>query len=296
MGSMSVKPGSKLVTPVGNSSALSTESSQTDKCHLTRPSEVVMMPSTPSSLRLVLESTSQDVSSSISNQPSSMRSELVPTDNSSTQNNLFLVKKTLPTTSPEVITPLVKKSSISASTESENSLTNVLVSKVSSSSTLSAVVPDPVLVPSSSRDSLSITARSPSLVSPSTHLPKSPPLLLSHTTPSSPLTLFLSIPMSLSCLTTKPSTISAEEPLILRDPPTPTSTDSSPRSSPPLPPPSDSMVPSTSISLSSRPTSSPTPESISCFPLTPPSSPPRKLTTSNSPSLRSPTPPSSPPP
>merc|ERR1711981_320214 len=282
MGSMSVKPGSKLVTPVGNSSALSTESSQTDKCHLTRPSVVVMMPSTPSSVRLVLESTSQDASSSISSQPSSMRSEPVPTDNSSIQSNSSLVKRMLPTTSPEVTTPLVKKSSISVSTESENLLTNVLVSKVSSFSTPSVVVPDPVSVPSSSRDFLLITVRNPSSVSPSTHPHRSLPLLSNHTTPSSPPILFLSILMSPSCLTTKPSTISAEEPLILRDPPTPTSTDSSPRSSPPLPPPSDSMVPSTSISLSSRPTSSPTPESISCFPPTPPSSPPRKLTTSNS--------------
>merc|ERR1711881_825679 len=267
-----------------------------DKCHPTRPLVEVTMPSTPSSPRLVPESTSQDVCSSISSQPSSMRSELVPTDNSSTPSNSSPVKRMLPTTSPEDITPLVRTSSISVSTESENSLTNVPVSKVSSSSTPSVVVPDPVLVLSSLRDSPSITVRSPSLVSPSTHPHRSPLLLLSHTTPSSPLTLFLSTPMSLSCLTTKPSTISAEEPLILRDPPTPTSTDSSPRSSPPLPPPSDSMVPSTSISLSSRPTSSPTPESISCFPLTPQSSLPRKLTTSNSPSPRSPTPLSSPPP
>merc|ERR1712007_220780 len=252
--------------------------------------EVVMMPSTPSSPRLVLESTSQDVSSSISNQPSSMRSELVPTDNSSTPSNSSPVKKMLPTTSPEVITPLVKKSSISTSTESENLPTNVPVSKVSSSSTPSVVVPDPDSVLSFLRDSPSITVRNPSLVSPSTHPHRSPPLLSSHTTPSSPPILFLSILMSPSCLTTKPSTISAEEPLVLRDPPTPTSTDSSPKSSPPLLPPSDSMVPSTSISLGSRPTSSPTPESISCFPLTPQLSLPRKLTTNNSPLPKSPTP------
>merc|ERR1712057_50396 len=105
-----------------------------DKCHLTRPSVVVMMPSTPSSPRLVLESTSQDASSSISSQPSSMRSELVPTDNSSTQSNSSLVKKMPPTTSPEVTTPLVKKSSISASTESESSPISAQVSKVSWSS------------------------------------------------------------------------------------------------------------------------------------------------------------------
>merc|ERR1712228_933480 len=164
------------------------------------------------------------------------------------------------------------------------------------SSTPSVAVPDPVSVLSSSRDCPSITARNPSSVSPSTHPHRSPPLLLSHTTPSCPLTPSSSIPMSLSCLTTRPSTISAEEPSTLRDPPTPTLTDSSPRLSLPLLPPSDSMVPSTSISLSSRPTSCHTPESISCFHPTPQLSLPRKLTTSNSPSLRSPTPLSSPPP
>jgi hypothetical protein len=46
----------------------------------------------------------------ILNQLLLMKSELVLTDNSSTQNNLFLVKKMLPTTSPEVTTPSVKKS------------------------------------------------------------------------------------------------------------------------------------------------------------------------------------------
>merc|ERR1712048_253694 len=252
-----------------------------------------MMPSTPSSPRLVLESTSQDASSSISSQPLSMRSELVPTDNSSIQSNLSLVKRMPLTTTPEVTTPSVKKSSISVSTESESLLTNVLVSKVSSFSTPSVVVLDPVSDLSSSRDSPSITVRSPSSVSPSTHPHRSPPLLLSHTTPSCPPTLSSSTLTSPSCSTTRPSTISAEEPSILRDQPTPTLTDSSLRLSPPLLPPSDSMVPLTSISLSSKPTWSHTPESISCFPPTPQSSPLRKLTTSNSPSLRSPTPPSS---
>merc|ERR1711937_865693 len=180
-----------------------------------------MMPSTPSSPRLVLESTSQDASSSISSQPSSMRSELVPTDNSSTQSNSSLVKRTPPTTSPEVTTPLVKKSSISVSTESESLLTNVLVSKVSSFSTPSVVVLDPVSDLSSSRDFPSTTVRSPSSVSPSTHPHRFPPPLLSHTTPCSPLTPSLSTPMLLSCSIMRPSTISAEETSISRDQPTP---------------------------------------------------------------------------
>merc|ERR1712086_614818 len=143
--STSVKPVSKSVTPAGSSSALSTESSQTVKCHPTNPSVVVMTLSTPSSPRLVLVSTSQEPSSSISSQPLSMRSEPVPTDNSSTQSNSSPVKKMLPTTSPEDITPSVKKSLISASTESESFPINALVSKVSSSSTPSVEEPVPDL-------------------------------------------------------------------------------------------------------------------------------------------------------
>merc|ERR1711881_21591 len=146
------KPVSKLVTPAGSSSASSTESSQMVKCHQTNPSVVVMMLSTPSSPRLVPVSTSQDPSSSISSQPLSMRSEPEPTDNSSIQSNSSQVKKMPPTTSPEVTTPLVKKSSISASTESENLPINAQVSKVSSFSTPSVVVPDLDLDLSSSRD------------------------------------------------------------------------------------------------------------------------------------------------
>merc|ERR1712060_57464 len=87
-----------------------------------------------------------------------------------------------------------------------------------------------------------------------THPHRSPPLSSSHTTLCSPLTPSLSTPMSPSCSTTRLSTISAEETSTLSAQPTPTSTESSLRSSLPLPPPSDSMVPSTSISLSSRPT------------------------------------------
>merc|ERR1712188_342505 len=90
------------------------------KCHPTKLSEVVMIPSTPSSPRLALASTSHVPSSSIWNQLLSMRSELVLTDNYSTPNSSSLVKKMPPTTTPVVTTPLVRKSSISSSTESEN--------------------------------------------------------------------------------------------------------------------------------------------------------------------------------
>merc|ERR1711934_624963 len=162
------------------------------------------------------ESTPQEPSSSISSQPLSMRSEPEPTDNSSIQSNSSQVKKMPPTTSPEDITPLVRKSSISASTESESLPINALVFKVSSPSLPSVVVPDPVSDLSSSRDFPSITVRNPSSVSSSTHPHRSPPPLLSHTTQFSQPTLFLSTLMSPS------SMISAEETSTLRDQPTPT--------------------------------------------------------------------------
>jgi len=180
------------------------------------------MLSTPSFPRLVPVSTSQDLSSSISNQPLSMRSELVPTDNSSIQSNLSQEKKMPPTTSPEDITPLVKKSLISALIESESFLINAQVSKVSLSSTPSVEELDQVSVPSSSRDFRSIMVRNPSSDSPFIHHHKSQLPLLSLITLSSPLTPFLSTLMSPLSLIMKPSMISAEETLILRDQPTPT--------------------------------------------------------------------------
>merc|ERR1712048_124541 len=182
----------------------------------------VTMPSTPSSPRLVPVSTSQELSSSISSQPLSMRSELEPTDNSSIQSSSSPVRKMPPTTSPEVTTPLVRKSLISALTESENLPISALVSKVSLSSKPSVVVPDPVSDLSSSRDFPSTTVRNPSSVSPSTHPHRSPPPLLSHTTPFSPPTPSSSTLMSPSCSTMRPFMISAEETSISRDQPTPT--------------------------------------------------------------------------
>merc|ERR1712048_454003 len=220
--STSDRPVSRSVTPAGSSSALSTESSQTVRCHLTRPSVAEMMLSTPSSLRLVLASTSQELSSLISSQPLLMRSEPEPTDNSSTQSSSSPERRMPPTTSPEVTTPLVRKLLISASTESESSPISALVFKVSLSSRLSVVELDPDLDLSSSRDSPSTTVRNPSSVSPSTHPHRSPPLLLSHTTPCSPPTPSSSTPMSPSFSITRPSTISAEETSISRDQPTPT--------------------------------------------------------------------------
>merc|ERR1711939_928884 len=133
------------------------------------------------------------------------------TDNSSIQSNSSQERKMLPTTSPEDITPLVRKSSISASTESESLPISALVSKVSLPSTPSVVVPDLDLDLSSSRDFPSTTVRNPSSVSSSTHPHRSQLPLLNHTTPFSQPPLFSSIPMLPLSSITKPSMISAEE-------------------------------------------------------------------------------------
>merc|ERR1712212_14868 len=97
------KPVSRSVTPAGNCTVLSTVSSLMVRCQVTRPSEVVMIPSTPSSLEL--ESTSQEPSSSILNQLSSMRSVPVPTVNCSTPNSRSPAKRMPPTTTLVVTTP-----------------------------------------------------------------------------------------------------------------------------------------------------------------------------------------------
>jgi hypothetical protein len=151
-----------------------------------------------------------------------MKLELEPTDNFSTQSNSSQERKMPPTTSPEDTTPLVRKSSISASTESESSLINAQVSKVSSSSTQSEEELDQDLDPFFSKDFQSITVKNQNLVSLSTHLPKFQLQSLSHTTQYSQLTHFLNTLMLPLFLIMKPFMISAEETLISRDQLTPT--------------------------------------------------------------------------
>merc|ERR1712226_1591274 len=100
-----------------------------DRCQATKQSEAVTILSTPFSLKPAPENTSHEPFSSIWNQLWWMKSELEPTDNFSTPNNLLPVKKTPLTTTPEVTTPSVKNSSIWCSTEPENSPISALVSK-----------------------------------------------------------------------------------------------------------------------------------------------------------------------
>lgn len=184
-----------------------------------------------SSQRLELENTSQDVSWLTQNQLSLMRLDLELTDNSSIQSNSFLVKRMLPTTSPEVTTPLVEKLSISVLTESENLLTIVLDFKVSSSSTLLEEVLDQVQVLFFWRDFLLIMVRSLNQVSQSILPHKSLLLLLNHTTQFFLLTHCWNILMLLLCWIMKPFMIFVEEIWILKDQPIPILTDQLLRSS-----------------------------------------------------------------
>merc|ERR1712142_855825 len=73
------KPVSRSVMPAGSCTAWSTVSSLMARCPLTRPSAVAMTPSTPSSARLALASTSPGPSSSIWSPLSSIRSVPAPT-------------------------------------------------------------------------------------------------------------------------------------------------------------------------------------------------------------------------
>ena len=151
-----------------------------------------------------------------------MKLELEPTDNYSIQNNSFQERKMLPTTSPEDTIPLVKKSLISALTESENLPINAQVSKVSLSSMQLEEVLDQDLDLFFSKDFQSITVRNPNSDSLFIHPHKSQLPSLSHTIQFFQLTLFLSTPMLQLFLITKPSMIFAEETLISKDQLTPT--------------------------------------------------------------------------
>merc|ERR1711957_68041 len=105
---------------------------------------------------------------------------------------------------------------------SESLPISALVSKVSSHSPPSVEEPVPDSDPFSSRDFPLIMVRNPSSDSPSIHPHRSPPPLLNHTIPSLPPIPSSSTPMLPLSSITKPSMISAEETLILRDQPTPT--------------------------------------------------------------------------
>ena len=115
-----VKEVYKSETHAGNSSVLNMEFNLMVKCLQIKLLEVVMMHSIHSSLKLELESMSQELSSSIFNQLLLMKSEQELIDNFSILNNSSQEKKMLQTISLEDIILLVKKSLTFAWTESEN--------------------------------------------------------------------------------------------------------------------------------------------------------------------------------
>jgi len=147
------------------------------------------MHSTLSSPKPEPENTYQDAFSSIWSQLSSMKLELVHTDNYSTLNNWSQEKKMPPTTLLEDITPLEKKSLTFAWTESENSLITVLDSKDSWFSTQSEVVPDQDLDHYCSKDFQSIMEKNPNSDSQFIHLHKFQLPLLNLTIQFCPLIL-----------------------------------------------------------------------------------------------------------
>lgn len=191
-----------------------------------------MMLSTLSSQKLEQENMSQEVSFWTQSQQLLMRSELGPTDNSSTQSNSYLARKMLPTISPEVTTQSVGKSSTFVQTELENQLTTVLDSKDSLSSVPSEEVLGLVWDLFYQRDSRLTMVKNPSWVSPSILLLRSLLLQSNLTILSFLPTLFWNILTSPSCQTTRPSMTSAEDNWTSRDPLIPTLTDWLPRSSP----------------------------------------------------------------
>ncbi|VAH09648.1 unnamed protein product [Triticum turgidum subsp. durum] len=119
---------------------------------------------------------------------------------------------------------LARRLLICALTVSGSFQTTALVSRDSLSSTLLEVELALALVLFCWSASLLTMERSPSLGSQCTHHPRSPPLLLSHTTVSCPPTPSLSTLMCLSFLTMRPSMTSAAAPLTLSAQHTPTST------------------------------------------------------------------------
>ena len=119
---------------------------------------------------------------------------------------------------------LARRLLICAWTVSESLLITALVSRVSwfSMPLVEALVLG--LVPFSWSVCLLTMARNQNWVSQSTLLHRSPHLLLSPTTVSSPPTPFSNTPMWLYFWTMRQSMIFAGAPLTLNDPPTPTST------------------------------------------------------------------------
>merc|ERR1740123_2109892 len=236
---------------------------------LTQPVPITVTPisnsreSTSTITRPLVEDTSQEPSSWISNQEPWTPSELDHSVNSSDRTTSSSDKPVPVTTGPRVITPKVPSLSTPSSMSSERKPKVAIASKVSKSPTPSVVVPDPVWEPSSSPRSEKSTQTESWPLSPSCHPQRSLIPSSSHTTPPFPSINLLRTPMRLCALITKPFTISASEPSSSPPQPTVILTISSPPPSPVSLAASDSQVNSTPISESSLSTSSHSQDSIS---------------------------------
>merc|ERR1711998_215845 len=224
---------------------------------LTQPVPTTVIPisnsreSTCTTTRPPVEDTSQEVSSWILSQEPWTPSEPDHSDSSSDQTTSSSDKLVPVTTGPRVTTPRVPSSSTPSLMSSERKPKVAIASKVSRSPTLSVVVPDPVWEPSSSPRSEKSTQTESWPLSPSCHPQRSPIPLLSHTTPPSQSISSSRTPMRLCALITRPSTISASEPLSSPPQPTVILTISSPLPSPVSPAASASQVSLTPISETS---------------------------------------------
>mmetsp|Transcript_4124 Transcript_4124/g.11640 ORF Transcript_4124/g.11640 Transcript_4124/m.11640 type:complete len:206 (-) Transcript_4124:927-1544(-) len=201
------------------------------RCPPTRLLEVAMMPSTPSSPRLVPASMCPVPSSLTWSLPSSTRSAPAPTVSCSTPSSSSPERRMPPTILPVATTPLARRLSTSSWTASASCPTTALGSRASLSSMLLAAAPAPVSALSCWSACPSTTAKNPNSDSPSIPLPRFLPRWLSRTTRCCPPTLSWSTPTLPLCSTTRPCTTSAVALLTSSARPTPTLTVSLLRSS-----------------------------------------------------------------
>merc|ERR1712178_454339 len=253
--------GTRSVPNSGKSSLTSTELTQPVPTTVTLISS--LRESTSTTMRPLVEDTSQEPSSWILSQEPWTPSEPDHSVSSSDQTTSFSVRPVPVTTGPRVTTPRVPSSSTPSLMSSERKLKVAIASKVSRSPTPSVVVLDPVWEPSSSPRSEKSTQTESWPLSQLCHHQRYLIPSLSHTTLPSLSISSSRTPMRLCALITRLFTISASEPSSSPPQPMVILTISSLLLSQVSPAASDSQVSSTLISESSLSTSSHSHVSIS---------------------------------
>jgi len=236
-----------------------------------------MMVSTPFFQKQVQESMSQELSFWIWNQQLLMKSKQEHTDNYFTQDNWFQERKMLPTSTPEVITVLVRNMQICTKTESESWLITAQISKVSWLSTQLEEEQDQDWVHIYWKDYQSIIVKNLNWLSPFIHPQNFQQPSLNHITPSCQPAHCWNTQMSVSFLIMKLFMILAKETWILKDQNTLTWTDWLLKLFPHWQLQWDLMVPWMSISLVSKLTWCHIQESTLCFAHMPQSSRMKRL-------------------